>query len=230
MSEAVETPAAAPAPALERTRVWDLPTRVAHWAFLLGVCVSWWTAETGRLEWHRWSGYALLGVVLFRLYWGFAGGSTARFANFVRGPRAIAAYLRGGGRASLGHNPLGALSVLALLGVLLLQIVLGLFAVDVDGIESGPLSLYVSFETGRACAEWHDTVFGVLQVLILLHILAVLYYLVVRRQNLIGTMITGRRVFDGEMAPMTPASLVKFVVGVVLAAGITYAVSQAFQF
>ena len=108
--------------------------------------------------------------------------------------------------------------------------VLGLFAVDVDGIESGPLSLYVSFDTGRASAEWHDVTFTVLQYLILLHILAVLYYLVVRRQNLIGTMITGRRVFDGEMAPMTPASFVKFVVGVVLATGITYAVSQAFQF
>ncbi|MES1262768.1 MAG: cytochrome b/b6 domain-containing protein, partial [Peristeroidobacter soli] len=150
----VETPA--PVPVASGTRVWDLPTRLTHWLFVIGLGVSWWTAETGRLEWHRWSGYALLALVSFRLYWGFVGSSTARFRNFVRGPRAIAAYLRDGNGTSIGHNPLGALSVLALLGLLLAQIVLGLFAVDVDGIESGPLSLYVSFETGRACAEWHE--------------------------------------------------------------------------
>jgi cytochrome b len=232
MSERViiEGPATAPAPSIAPTRVWDLPTRLAHWLFVVGVAVSWWTAETGRMEWHRWSGYALLGVVLFRLYWGFAGGSTARFGNFVRGPRAIGAYLRGTWQAMPGHNPLGALSVLALLGLLLLQIVLGLFAVDVDGIESGPLSLYVSFDTGRALAERHDTVFRALQALILLHIVAVLYYVFFKRQNLIGTMVTGKRVFDAQMAPMTPASTVKLVVGVVIATALTYAVSQAFKF
>ena len=76
-----------------------------------------------------------------------------------------------------GHNPLGALSVLALLGLLLAQIVLGLFAVDVDGIESGPLSTYVSFDTGRVAAEWHEAVFDVLLWLIGLHVAAVLFYL-----------------------------------------------------
>lgn len=230
VAQGIEGPATVPAPAFQRTRVWDLPTRLVHWLFVIGVAFSWWTVETGRMEWHRWSGYALLGVVLFRVYWGFAGGSTARFGNFVRGPRAIGSYLRGTWQAMPGHNPLGALSVVALLGVLLLQIVLGLFAVDVDGIESGPLSLYVSFETGRVCAEWHDVVFSVLQALILLHIVAVLYYLLFKRQNLVGAMITGKRVFDGEMAPMTTASLWRLVIGVALATAITWAVSQAFQF
>jgi len=220
---------AAPAP-LSPVRVWDPPTRVAHWSFVIGVLFSWWTAETGRLEWHRWSGYTLLGVVLFRLYWGFFGSSTARFSQFVRGPRVVRSYLRGTWTAAPGHNPLGALSVLALLGLLLLQIVLGLFAVDVDGIESGPLSLYVSFETGRLCAEWHEWVFNALMVLVLVHIIAVLYYMVFKRQNLLGAMVHGKRVYDGEMAPMTPASSLRLVVGVVLASGITWAVSQAFQF
>jgi cytochrome b len=210
--------------------VWDLPTRVAHWWFVIGVGFSWWTAETGRLEWHRWSGYTLLGVVLFRLYWGFLGSSTARFSQFVRGPRAITSYLKGTWTAAPGHNPLGALSVLGLLGLLLLQIVLGLFAVDVDGIESGPLSLYVSFETGRLCAEWHEWVFNALMVLVLVHIIAVLYYMVFKRQNLLGAMVHGKRVYEGDMAPMTPASVLRLVVGVVLASGITWAVSQAFQF
>ena len=157
-----------PAPVVNATRVWDIPTRVVHWSFVLGLAFSWWTAETGRLEWHRWSGYTLLALVLFRVYWGFAGSSTARFRNFVRGPRAIREYLRAPPAVTVGHNPLGALSVLALLGLLLMQIVLGLFAVDVDGIESGPLSLYVSFETGRACAEWHEVVFNALLALIAL--------------------------------------------------------------
>jgi cytochrome b len=111
---------------------------------------------------------------------------------------------------------------------MLLQIVLGLFAVDVDGIESGPLSLYVSFDTGRACAEWHDVVFSVLQVLVLVHIVAVLYYLVVKRQNLIGTMVSGARA--GVSESMRPGSLVHLAIGVLLATAITWAVSKAFQF
>lgn len=223
----MESPA--PVAAVPSTRVWDLPTRVVHWLFVIGLGVSWWTAETGRMEWHRWSGYTLLALVLFRLYWGFVGGSTARFGNFVRGPRAILAYLRGASRDSIGHNPLGALSVLALLGLLLLQIVLGLFAVDVDGIESGPLSLYVSFETGRVCAEWHDVVFNVLLALVALHVVAVLYYLLFKRRNLIGAMLTGKRVFDGDVAPLTSASLLRLVIGLSLSGVITFAVSKAFQ-
>lgn len=232
MSELDDTagPADGRAPPISVTRVWDLPTRVVHWAFVVGVAFSWWTGETGRLEWHRWSGYTLLGLVLFRLYWGLVGASTARFAHFIRGPRAIVAYLRGQAAATIGHNPLGALSVLALLGLLLTQIALGLFAVDVDGIESGPLSLYVSFETGRACAEWHDAVFDVLLVLVALHVVAVVYYLLFKRQNLIGAMVTGRRAYDRAMTPMLPASVARLVVGVILAAGITWAVSKAFQF
>jgi cytochrome b len=227
-AESVPEPAVAPA-AVEFVRVWDLPTRLAHWSFVVGVVFSWWTAETGRLEWHRWSGYTLLGVVLFRLYWGFFGSSTARFSQFVRGPRAIAAYLRGTWPNAPGHNPLGALSVLGLLGLLLLQVVLGLFAVDVDGIESGPLSLYVSFEAGRRCAEWHEWVFNALMVLILVHVVAVLYYLVRKRQNLVGAMVTGRRAFETRMAPVTRASVLSLLVGIVLAAAITWAVSKAFQ-
>lgn len=213
-----------------RVAVWDVPTRLTHWSFVAAVAFSWWTAETGRLEWHRWSGYTLLALVLFRFYWGFFGSSTARFAGFVRGPGAVVAYLKGAWRTVVGHNPLGALSVLALLGLLLAQIVLGLFAVDVDGIESGPLSLYVSFEAGRKAAEWHDVVFDVLLVLVALHILAVAFYGVVRRQNLVGAMITGKRTFPDTVEPMTRASLLSLVIGIVLSVAITWAVSVAFQF
>ena len=176
----------------------------------------------------------MLGLLLFRLYWGFFGSPTARFANFVRGPRAIVGYLRGEWQEAPGHNPLGALSVLALLGLLALQIALGLFAVDVDGIESGPLSLYVSFDTGRACAEWHETVFNVLMVFIAVHVLAVLYYVIARKQKLVAAMVTGKRAFSrpfsGDIAAPGRASWLKLMIGGVLAAGITWAVSQAFKF
>jgi cytochrome b len=222
--------APAPTPAAIRVPVWDLPTRLVHWLFVLLVAGSWWTAETGRLDWHRWSGYLLLGLVLFRVYWGFAGGSTARFGNFVRGPRTIASYLRGSWEAAAGHNPVGALSVLLLLGLLLLQVGLGLFAVDVDGIESGPLSAWVSFKAGRAAAEWHEWVFNVLMTVILLHVLAALYYLFVKRQNLIGGMVTGSRSFPSPVAPLERAPWWRLLIGVLSSAALAWAISQGFQF
>jgi cytochrome b len=212
-----------------RVRVWDVPTRLVHWSIVLGVAISWWTGETGRLEWHRWSGYLLLGLVVFRVYWGFFGSSTARFAGFLRGPRTIASYLRGTWPPTPGHNPLGALSVLALIVLLLLQVSLGLFAVDVDGIESGPLSLYVSFEAGRAAAEWHEAVFNVLMGFIVLHILAIAWYQFVRKEKLLAAMFHGTRTYPVQLPPVKAASAVRFVVGVLLAAALAWAVSQAFD-
>lgn len=207
-----------------RVHVWDVPTRLVHWLMVLLIGALWWTGETGRLEWHRWAGYSLLGLVLFRVYWGVFGSSTARFSQFVRGPRGVVQYLRGEWALAAGHNPLGALSVVALLVLVLTQILLGLFAVDVDGIESGPLSHLVSFDTGRDAAEWHETVFNVLLTVIVLHIVAVLFYLFARRQNLIGAMFTGRRSFAAPVAPLTRASWPRLIVGIVIAAAITWMV------
>jgi len=202
----------------------------------LFVGASWWTAETGRMEWHQYSGYALLALVSFRVYWGFFGSSTARFRQFVRGPRTVVSYLKGRWAARPGHNPLGALSVVALLGLLLTQIALGLFAVDVDGIESGPLSTYVSFDTGRVAADLHEAVFDLLLWLIGLHVAAVLYYLLVRKENLVATMFHGRRAYpdaqtpDEQPAPVQPASRLRFILGVLLAGVLTWMVARAFQF
>lgn len=221
-----------------RVLIWDAPVRLIHWLMVLMFAVSWRSAETGAMNYHRYSGYTLLGLLLFRIYWGFAGSSTARFSSFVKGPRAVLAYLRQmpqrtGARqpAVPGHNPLGALSVIALLLLLSTQVLLGLFAVDVDGIESGPLSLYVNFDTGRRCAEWHGRVFELLLWMIGLHIAAVLFYLLYKRDNLIASMLHGRRVFPAEAAPaITRGSLVRLLSGVVLAALIVWAVTRAFQF
>ena len=216
-------------PSRTRLRVWDAPTRLFHWLMVVAVALSWWTGKTGRLEWHRWSGYLLLGLVAFRLYWGFFGGSTARFGSFLRGPRAVLDYLRGRRPPVPGHNPLGALSVLALLALLLAQVVLGLFAVDVDGIESGPLSLYVSFEAGRAAAHWHHRVFDALLWLIALHIGAIAWYLVVRRENLTAAMLHGTREYPAAAPPLRSASALRFVAGVALSALLTWLVARAFQ-
>jgi cytochrome b len=216
-------------PPRARVRVWDVPVRLVHWLMVLAIAVSWWTGESGRLEWHRWSGYTLLGLVTFRIYWGFFGSSTARFRQFVRGPRVVAGYLRGEWSVAPGHNPLGAWSVVALIVLLLAQVALGLFAVDVDGIESGPLSLYVSFETGRAAAEWHEAVFNVLMSLVALHIAAIAWYRLVKKQTLLAAMFHGTRAYPQELPPVQAASALRLIVGVVLAVALTWAVSRAFD-
>ena len=173
----------------------------------------------------------MLALVIFRVYWGIAGSSTARFREFVRGPRATASYLKGNWTAAPGHNPLGALSVVALLALLAAQVALGLFAVDVDGIESGPLSTYVSFEAGRTAAGWHESVFDVLTAFIALHVVAVGYYVVVRKQALVAAMVHGKRAYpEPQPQPMRSASFMRLMIGVVLAAGCTWMVARAFQF
>lgn len=225
-------------PAEVRIRIWDAPIRLIHWAMVVLIAISWWTAENGELEYHRYSGYALLGLLVFRLYWGFAGSSTARFANFVRGPGAILAYLRQmparvadrSPIATPGHNPLGALSVIALLALLLAQVALGLFAVDVDGIESGPLSHLVSFDAGRACAEFHEDLFDVLLVLIALHVAATLFYLICKRDNLIAAMIHGHRNYPaGDSPRLSFASMPRLLIGIALAAFVVWIVARGLQ-
>jgi cytochrome b len=217
-------------PSVIKVRVWDVPTRLIHWLLVVLIAFSWWSYKNYHMDWHRYSGYTLLGLVSFRIYWGFFGSSTARFRQFVRGPRSIFAFLRGNVPAPLGHNPLGAISVLALLALLVTQIVLGLFSVDTDGIESGPLSTYVSFETGRAFARWHGTIFNTLLIFIALHLLAVLFYVVGRKQNILKPMFTGSKVVAEQQSGLKPAGVVTLIVGIVLAAALAWAVSQAFQF
>ncbi|NGY06544.1 cytochrome b/b6 domain-containing protein [Solimonas terrae] len=178
-------------------RVWDLPTRLLHVALILLFLFSWWSAEYDHLRWHRVSGYTVLALLLFRLYWGFAGSTTARFASFVRGPSAFVAYAKRlrqqPATHSIGHNPMGGWSVLALLALLLLQTGTGLFSVDTDGVESGPLSHFVRFATGRTFADVHSLSFDLLLALLGLHLATVLFYRVVRREDLITPMLGGRK-------------------------------------
>ncbi len=182
-------------------KVWDVPVRAIHWSLAALVAFSWWSAKSDHLDWHRMSGYTILGLLVFRLIWGFVGSQPARFANFLAGPRTVANYLRGKGAHQAGHNPLGGWSVVALLSLLGLQVGLGLFSVDEDAIEAGPLDKFVSFDTGRAITHWHHLMFDLLLVLIAVHLAAIAIY-AARRRNLLGPMITGRaRLAPGVEAP-----------------------------
>jgi cytochrome b len=174
-----------------RQYVWDGPTRLFHWLLVGLIGFSWWSAENAHMDWHYKSGLAICGLVVFRLLWGFFGSTTARFRQFVKGPRGVWSYVRGTRPASIGHSPLGGLSVIALLLAVGTQATSGLFTVDVDGLESGPLSHLVSFDQGRVAASIHDISFNVLLALMALHIVAIAYYLVVKRRNLIGAMVVG---------------------------------------
>jgi cytochrome b len=179
---------------------------------------SWWTATHDQLERHRACGYALLGLLLFRLAWGFAGGAPSRFASFVRGPGTVLHYVRGRMAAAPGHNPLGGWSVLAMLAALAAQIALGLIAVDEDGLESGPLSYRVSFETGRWAAKLHHKLFWVIVALVVLHLAAILFHALVKRRNLTAAMITGRAALPEAaeppaMAPWWRAAALALVAG-----------------
>src|SRR5688500_16173521 len=209
-------------PATE-VRVWDWPVRLTHWLFVGCLAVSWWSAEERAMDWHRYSGYALLGLLVFRIYWGFAGSSSARFSTFVRGPGSVVSYLRGSGEQhrDAGHNPLGGWSVAAMLTLMLAQVLIGLFVSDVDGIESGPLSHLVSFDTSRTLAEIHEIVFNAILALVALHIAAILFYLLAKRDNLIAAMLTGKR-RAAKMTSMTPVPAWRVIPGIALAASVVW--------
>ncbi len=201
-----------------RIRVWDLPVRLVHWSLVLLIPFQWWTAEEGRLDLHIVGGTIILGLLVFRILWGVFGSSTARFSRFVKGPSTILAHLRGRLVPAAGHSPIGALSVIAMLAILTLQVGLGLLASDEDGIEGGPLSHLVDFEVADAMSDRHETLFDFLLILIGLHIAAILYY-ALRRKNLVGPMVTGRRAAKVSMAAMEPASAWRFWLAAAVAAG-----------
>jgi len=216
----------------ETVRVWDPFVRVFHWSLITLFGIAWWTGEHHDMDRHRQAGYAILALLLFRVFWGFAGSRTARFAQFLKGPAAIRTYLASTDDApSDGHNPLGGWSVAALLTVLLLTTIAGLYAVDIDGIESGPLADWVSFDQGRMAAEWHERVFKGALAVIGLHVLAIGYYQTLNGHDLISPMITGKR----ARGPDDAASDVRWspvlaLGGIAGVAVVTWAVMTGFRF
>lgn len=175
--------------------VWDLPVRIVHWALVLAIIGSWTTHRLGPVyfTWHVVCGCTVIVLVTFRIVWGFLGTRHARFSSFIRGPRAVRSYLRGTAAmqaAIPGHNPLGAISVVLMLLLLLAQGLTGLFANDAIA-NTGPLYGWVSGSTSDLLTSIHHRVFFALEVLIPLHIAAVLFYAFVKRVQLIGPMFSG---------------------------------------
>jgi len=186
-----------PTPLAER-RVWDLPVRIFHWALVLAVLGAWVTHQLGvnYFVYHVWCGYAVLVLVSFRLVWGVVGTRHARFGNFVHRPVATVRYgldlLRGRAGHSVGHNPLGAWMVIALLPALLAQSALGLFGND-EIFNLGPLNGYVSNARGIELTSVHRRLFYWILAAIALHVAAVAYHRLVRAEPLVRAMFTGRK-------------------------------------
>jgi cytochrome b len=196
--------------------LWDLPIRLFHWLLAALILFSWWTVKNHHTGWHIWSGCGILTLLIFRLLWGFVGSSTARWARFVRGPRAVRDYLRGRWTGA-GHTPLGALSILALLAAVAVQVGLGLFSEDEDGLYFGPLSRLVSTDTSDSIRDVHELWFNVVLGLIALHVGAILFFRL-RGRHLTKPMITGKAVLDPAARPMKPGKW--WVALICLAAGV----------
>lgn len=222
---------ASSAPGAVRVRIWDLPTRLFHWllaACVIGAVIS---AKIGgnAMVWHMRLGYAVLALLLFRLVWGLVGGRWSRFSSFIYGPTAYWRYLSGRARAEdqfeVGHNPLGALSVVAMLAWLALQVGSGLIADDEIAI-TGPLVRFVSIETSLSWTAHHKTwgqwlLFG----LIGLHLAAIAFYRWRHGKNLVAAMVSGDKALEASVpASRDSAAMRLLALGLIgLAAAAVYA-------
>ncbi|TDR72067.1 cytochrome b/b6 domain-containing protein [Paludibacterium purpuratum] len=208
--------------------VWDLPTRLFHWT-LVGLFAGMWFTGTQGGDWlryHIWCGEGVAVLLLFRLVWGFFGSQTARFSDFLKGPDVIRRYLRGRlpEHQQPGHNPLGGLMVLALILVLLFQVSTGLFASDVDSyLYNGPLAHLIASGRSEVLTDLHKGFFNLIMLLVAVHVAAVVYHRVFKRQNLIGAMLSGRKAFDAEVAPLYFAPLRLALLSLALSAGVVVA-------
>ena len=192
-------------PNIHKIRVWDLPTRLFHWALVvcvIGLAVSG-TIGGNAMVWHFRFGYSVLTLLLFRIIWGLVGGRWSRFGAFIYSPQSVINYLKGRGKAehSVGHTPLGAGSVFAVLGFLLAQVGTGLLSDD-EIAFAGPLTRFVSNATVSLATNYHKNIGKwILLALVVMHIAAIVFYLR-RKQNLVGAMLHG----DKELVLPAPSS------------------------
>ncbi|MFO7277052.1 MAG: cytochrome b/b6 domain-containing protein [Pseudomonadota bacterium] len=213
----------------ERRLVWDLPLRAFHWLLVASIAGSWITAELG-FEWmdvHFFLGYFTIGLLIFRIIWGFVGPRHARFSSFLTGPRGWIDYARSL-RAktpvySVGHNPLGGLMVIVMLALVAVQAGTGLFVTD-DIAFYGPYNPAVSGETASFLTRIHHQNFNLILLAVALHVLAILYYVFVKRQNLVAAMLTGRKPAEWvpENEAITSSQLGKALIVIAISAGAVY--------
>lgn len=224
-----ETQPATPGPAASRwVKIWDAPTRLFHWALVVLVVSAVATAKLGLIDWHFRVGYTILALVLFRIVWGLVGSETARFSSFVKGPGAVLAYFSGMFRRApdtqAGHNPAGGLMVLVLLGLLSFQVGTGLFSND--GVFSeGPLAQFIDPDLSERITGWHETSFKLILAAVALHVVAVFFYAIVKRQDLVRPMVTGWKRLPASIPAPRPAHVAlaagAFAAAVAVAVGVS---------
>jgi cytochrome b len=214
--------------------VWDLPVRLFHWSLVLAIVYAWYAVEILEdLEQHFLAGYCILTLILFRLVWGFVGSFYARFNSFLYSLTEICSYLktlRGrSGKRYVGHNPIGGLSVVAMLGFILLQTATGLFSTD--DYYSGPLNALVAESTAATITELHHLNFDIVTGLIALHLLAIVFYRFYKKENLIGAMLTGKKAVQecADTAPGNSKLLLAALVFCTCAAGVYLLANASFE-
>ncbi len=175
--------------------VWDIWIRLGHWLLVALVTLLWWSADTHRWSIHIIAGEGTLGLISWRLLWGFRGTTTARFRQFLKPPTEVIAYARTLGRRRghpvIGHNPMGGWSVVAILALLFALAISGLLAQNLDGLGSGPFAAYLSYRAAALAAKCHQAFFQLLVLLIVAHVCAIAFYMFYKRQNLLRAMLTG---------------------------------------
>ena len=212
-----------------RVRAWDIPTRLFHWLLVTLIASAIISTKVGdpTMLWHKWNGYSILTLLVWRAIWGFVGGTTSRFAMFFPWPWRVFPYLvasiKGKAGHFLGHNPLGAIMIFLLMAAVIAQGTAGLMTTD-DIIVSGPLASSAP-EGWSSFASWyHARGFWVIASLVGLHILANLAYTFVKKDNLIGAMITGQKpAMDySDAAEAKGGSLLRAALALALAAGLVF--------
>jgi len=183
-------------PDMRRVKVWDGPTRLFHWLLAALAGFSWLSAEKGWSGWHLYSGCAIGALLIFRIVWGFVGSETARFARFLASPAAAARHLRRltarEPDETVGHNAAGGWMVLFMLALLAAQVLTGLAAED--GVSfKGPLASLVGEERSAKLTSLHFRLFTVIQIAVVLHVVAILLYRLLKRQDLLGPMLHGHK-------------------------------------
>lgn len=188
-----------------RLRIWDWPTRLFHWLLAASVVALIVTAQIGgnAMEWHLRLGHVVLALLLFRILWGFTGGYWSRFSTFVPSPLRLLRYLQGKGNAAdkAGHNPLGALSVIAMLALLALQVGTGLVSDD-EIAFAGPLVRFVSGDSIAWATVWHKG-WGqwLIYAAIALHLAAIAYYRIFKHEKLLPAMLHGDKLHQPQELP-----------------------------
>ena len=207
-------------------KVWDIPTRLFHWslvALFLFMIIS--GESDDLMEWHFYAGYLLSGLILFRVIWGVLGTRYARFSSFKLNPFTTLSYtkdlLRLKHTSQYGHTPAGSLMVVLLLGLLGTQSVTGMMSTD-DIIWNGPLYNAVSGDTADLAGEVHEMIQALLQVIVGIHILAIILYKVKFKEPLVPAMIHGKKPQNGDEPARESLNLIKFLIAVLPAAGLIY--------